>query len=36
MSLDYIFQNGHGSHTMGSIAGRNGTGVAPGAQWIGN
>jgi len=27
-------QNGHGSHTMGSIAGRNGTGVAPGAQWI--
>lgn len=26
-------QSGHGTHTMGSIAGRNGTGVAPGATW---
>ncbi|CAL8093748.1 unnamed protein product [Orchesella dallaii] len=25
---------GHGTHTMGTIAGRNGTGVAPGSQWI--
>ncbi|KAF0688149.1 Aste57867_20212 [Aphanomyces stellatus] len=25
---------GHGSHTMGSIAGQNGVGVAPEAQWI--
>jgi len=27
-------QNGHGSHTMGSICGRNGTGVAPEAEWV--
>jgi len=27
-------QNGHGSHTMGSICGRNGTGVASEAMWI--
>ena len=27
-------QNVHGTHTMGSIAGRNGTGVAQGATWI--
>ncbi|ODN02590.1 Bacillopeptidase F [Orchesella cincta] len=26
--------NGHGTHTMGTIAGSNGIGVAPGAQWI--
>ncbi|RME99521.1 MAG: hypothetical protein D6768_14885 [Chloroflexi bacterium] len=26
--------NGHGTHTMGTIAGQNGTGVAPGARWI--
>jgi subtilisin family serine protease len=26
--------NGHGSHTMGTIAGANGLGVAPGAQWM--
>ncbi|KAF0709451.1 Aste57867_5916 [Aphanomyces stellatus] len=26
--------NGHGTHTLGSIAGANGIGVAPGAQWI--
>ena len=26
--------HGHGTHTMGTIAGRGGIGVAPGAQWI--
>ncbi|OQR88907.1 serine protease family S08A [Achlya hypogyna] len=26
--------DGHGSHTIGTIAGANGIGVAPGAQWI--
>ncbi|KAG9405033.1 hypothetical protein AC1031_004132 [Aphanomyces cochlioides] len=26
--------NGHGSHTMGTIAGQNGIGVAPNAKWI--
>lgn len=26
--------NGHGTHTMGTIVGQNGIGVAPGAQWI--
>ncbi|GLD95500.1 hypothetical protein PINS_up004178 [Pythium insidiosum] len=26
--------NGHGSHTMGTIAGANGIGVAPGAKWM--
>jgi len=26
--------HGHGSHTMGTIAGQDGIGVAPGAQWI--
>ncbi len=26
--------NGHGTHTMGTIAGENGIGVAPGARWI--
>ncbi|TMW69617.1 hypothetical protein Poli38472_001773 [Pythium oligandrum] len=26
--------NGHGSHTMGTIAGINGIGVAPGATWM--
>jgi uncharacterized repeat protein (TIGR01451 family) len=26
--------NGHGTHTMGTIAGGNGIGVAPGAKWI--
>ncbi|ODM94262.1 Bacillopeptidase F [Orchesella cincta] len=25
---------GHGTHTMGTIAGKDGTGVAPGSQWI--
>ena len=25
---------GHGTHTMGTLAGRDGIGVAPGAQWI--
>src|SRR4029079_5078010 len=25
---------GHGTHTLGSAAGRNGIGVAPGAEWI--
>jgi subtilase family protein len=28
-------QEGHGTHTLGIILGRNGIGVAPGAQWIG-
>ncbi|MGI5836873.1 MAG: S8 family serine peptidase, partial [Chloroflexota bacterium] len=27
--------NGHGTFTLGSAVGRNGIGVAPGAQWIG-
>ncbi|TMW69606.1 hypothetical protein Poli38472_001762 [Pythium oligandrum] len=27
-------EQGHGSHTMGTIAGANGVGVAPGATWI--
>ena len=26
--------NGHGSHTMGTMVGQNGLGVAPGATWI--
>jgi len=26
--------DGHGSHTMGTMVGRNGIGVAPGAEWI--
>ena len=26
--------NGHGTHTMGTICGQNGIGVAPGATWI--
>ncbi|MCL4506574.1 MAG: S8 family serine peptidase [Chloroflexi bacterium] len=26
--------NGHGTHTMGTIAGRDGIGVAPGASWM--
>jgi subtilisin family serine protease len=26
--------NGHGTHTMGTIAGQNGFGVAPGAKWM--
>ncbi len=26
--------NGHGTHTMGTLAGREGIGVAPGAQWM--
>lgn len=26
--------NGHGTHTMGTIAGTNGIGVAPGSKWI--
>jgi len=33
-SSNPIDENGHGSHTMGTIAGANGIGVAPGAQWI--
>jgi hypothetical protein len=28
-------ENGHGTHTMGTILGADGIGVAPGAQWIG-
>ncbi len=27
--------HGHGSHTLGTIVGKDGIGVAPGAQWIG-
>jgi len=27
--------NGHGTHTLGSIVGRGGIGVAPGAEWFG-
>ncbi|CAL8133613.1 unnamed protein product [Orchesella dallaii] len=27
-------QNGHGTHTMGTIAGTKGIGVAPGSKWI--
>lgn len=27
-------QNGHGTHTMGTIVGQEGIGVAPGAKWI--
>ncbi|PRX67477.1 subtilisin family serine protease [Nonomuraea fuscirosea] len=26
--------NGHGTHTMGTMVGKNGIGVAPGAKWI--
>jgi len=26
--------NGHGTHTMGTMVGQNGVGVAPGARWI--
>ncbi|MEU8260846.1 S8 family serine peptidase [Micromonospora sp. NPDC048999] len=28
-------RDGHGTHTIGSAVGRNGIGVAPGAQWVG-
>jgi hypothetical protein len=28
-------ENGHGTHTLGTILGKNGIGVAPEAQWIG-
>ncbi|WBB66168.1 S8 family serine peptidase [Micromonospora sp. WMMD812] len=28
-------QGGHGTHTVGSAVGRDGIGVAPGAQWVG-
>ncbi|MEU3454013.1 S8 family serine peptidase [Micromonospora sp. NPDC006766] len=28
-------RGGHGTHTIGSAVGRNGIGVAPGAQWVG-
>jgi subtilisin family serine protease len=27
--------NGHGTHTLGTVLGRDGIGVAPGAQWMG-
>lgn len=27
-------QEGHGTHVMGTLAGQNGIGVAPGAQWV--
>jgi uncharacterized repeat protein (TIGR01451 family) len=29
-----VDDNGHGTHTMGTVAGQGGIGVAPGAQWI--
>lgn len=29
-----VDSNGHGTHTMGTMVGGNGVGVAPGAQWI--
>ncbi len=29
-----VDSNGHGTHTMGTMVGGNGIGVAPGAQWI--
>jgi subtilisin family serine protease len=28
-------ENGHGTHTLGTILGKNGIGIAPEAQWIG-
>jgi subtilisin family serine protease len=28
-------ENGHGTHTLGTILGKNGIGIAPAAQWIG-
>lgn len=34
-SLYPIDDHGHGSHTLGTAVGREGIGVAPGAQWIG-
>jgi uncharacterized repeat protein (TIGR01451 family) len=33
-SLYPLDGHGHGTHTMGTIAGQGGIGVAPGAQWI--
>jgi uncharacterized repeat protein (TIGR01451 family) len=30
-----IDDHGHGTHTMGTVAGQDGIGVAPGARWIG-
>lgn len=33
-SPEPIDTNGHGTHTMGTIAGQNGIGVAPGAKWM--
>lgn len=33
-SLYPVDDHGHGTHTLGSAVGRNGIGVAPGAQWI--
>jgi uncharacterized repeat protein (TIGR01451 family) len=29
-----VDDHGHGTHTMGTVAGQDGIGVAPGAQWI--
>jgi len=33
-SQNPIDENGHGTHTMGTIAGSRGIGMAPGAKWI--
>ena len=34
-SLYPVDDHGHGTHTVGTAVGRGGTGVAPGAKWIG-
>jgi len=33
MAANPVDRNGHGTHTMGTIAGQEGYGVAPGARW---
>jgi subtilisin family serine protease len=33
-SRNPVDENGHGTHTMGTIAGGNGVGMAPGSTWI--
>jgi len=34
MAANPVDRNGHGTHTMGTIAGQEGYGVAPGAKWM--